>query len=330
MVNRWRQSADPGWPIRPRNPARKSRRCVATPSSPPAVGLSEPGQQRAVLPHPAARSTAAPPPSRRKSRWCTRSSTWPMPSVRHRRHHLRHQQSVVRSQIHLIPMRSIRLLIHIAPAVAKAASSPAWPRARSPTASYADSPAIRIAAAARKAAVRGGQERAGRPQAHRLREGEEERVLRAVQRWSTKAGAPNLRAAHGAGKTYRKIRPAPQAGRAFRRHQSDHESATDCWQTIRVSVRKASRRIRRWKCAAHSLISAMMIHKGDADGMICGMAPPCTCITSTRCCKRAGANVYAAMNPDPAGAPDGDRRRPRQREPERRAGPRSPSWRPMK
>ena len=83
----------------------------------------------------------------------------------------------------------------------------------------------------------------------------------------------------------------------------DHdERYRDYWQTYhQMGMRKgvteewAKLEMRR----RHSLIGAMMIHKGDADGMICGTFGTTMLhlhYIDQVLGKRAGANVYAAMN----------------------------------
>jgi malate dehydrogenase (oxaloacetate-decarboxylating)(NADP+) len=83
----------------------------------------------------------------------------------------------------------------------------------------------------------------------------------------------------------------------------DHEDRyRDYWQTYyEMTMRKgvtqdyAKLEMRR----RHSLIGAMMIHKGDADGMICGTFGTTSLhlhYIDQVLGRRAGANVYAAMN----------------------------------
>jgi malate dehydrogenase (oxaloacetate-decarboxylating)(NADP+) len=80
------------------------------------------------------------------------------------------------------------------------------------------------------------------------------------------------------------------------------ERYRDYWQTyFQMGVRKGV--TREWAKLEmrrrHSLIGAMMIHKGDADGMICGTFGTTSLhlqYIDMVLGKRAGANVYAAMN----------------------------------
>jgi hypothetical protein len=84
----------------------------------------------------------------------------------------------------------------------------------------------------------------------------------------------------------------------------------------------------------HSLIGAMMIHKGDADGMICGTFGTTQLhlhfIDQVLGRARRRLRLRGDELPDPAGAPAGDGRHPRQREPDAKNWPRSRSWRPRK
>jgi len=210
---------------------------------------------------------------------------------------------------YLIPMPfDPRLLIQIAPAVAKAAQeSGVATRPIEDLAAYADSlqqfvyrsgsfmkPLFQIA---KKAP----------PERKRIvyAEGEEERVLRAVQVVADeKLACPIL-----VGRPDVLERRIEKFG--LRLKQGVHyevinpdfdERYRDYWQTYHqlgmrrgVTEEWAKLEMRR----RHSLIGVMMIHKGDADGMICGTFGTTSLhlqYIDQVLGKRAGANVYAAMN----------------------------------
>jgi malate dehydrogenase (oxaloacetate-decarboxylating)(NADP+) len=210
---------------------------------------------------------------------------------------------------YLIPMPfDPRLLTHIAPAVAKAAmDGGVATRPIQDLAAYAESleqfvyrsgsfmkPLFQIA-------------KSTPPELKRIvyAEGEEERVLRAVQVVvDEKLARPILVG-----------RPAVLEKRiekfGLRLKQGEHfdvinpdfdERYRDYWQTYHQMVMRKGVTQDMAKLAMrrrHTLIGAMMIHKGDADGMICG-----TYGTTQMHLEfidkvlglRAGANVYAAMN----------------------------------
>jgi malate dehydrogenase (oxaloacetate-decarboxylating)(NADP+) len=210
---------------------------------------------------------------------------------------------------YLIPMPfDPRLLTHIAPAVAKAAmEGGVATRPIADLAAYAESlqqfvyrsgsfmkPLFQIAKSApaeRKRIV--------------FAEGEEERVLRAVQAVvDEKLARPILVG-----------RPAVLEKRiekfGLRLKQGEHfdvinpdfdERYRDYWQTYHQMVMRkgvtedlARLAMRR----RHTLIGAMMIHKGDADGMICGTYGTTEVhlqYIDQVLGKRAGSNVYAALN----------------------------------
>ncbi|MGN6704009.1 MAG: NADP-dependent malic enzyme, partial [Burkholderiaceae bacterium] len=136
-------------------------------------------------------------------------------------------------------------------------------------------------------------------------EGEEERVLRAVQ----------IVVDEGLAKPILVARPAVLAQRIAKfglrlRPGVDFETINpefderyrDYWQTFyKMSVRKgvteqfAKAEMRR----RYTLIGSMMIHKGDADGMVCGTFGTNALhlhYIDQVIGKRPGANVYAAMN----------------------------------
>jgi len=210
---------------------------------------------------------------------------------------------------YLIPMPfDPRLLTHIAPAVAKAAmDGGVATRPIEDLAAYAESlqqfvyrsgsfmkPLFQVAKSAP-------------PELKRIvyAEGEEERVLRAVQVVvDEKLARPILVG-----------RPAVLQQRiekfGLRLKQGQHfdvinpdfdERYRDYWQTYHQMVMRKGVTQDMAKLAMrrrHTLIGAMMIHKGDADGMICG-----TYGTTQMHLEfidkvlglRPGANVYAAMN----------------------------------
>lgn len=136
-------------------------------------------------------------------------------------------------------------------------------------------------------------------------EGEDERVLRAVQVVvDERLARPILVGRPGVlEKRIEKFGLRLKLGEHFEVINPDHDDRyRDYWQTYhRMGMRKgvteewAKVEMRR----RHSLIGAMMIHKGDADGMICGTFG--TTLLHLHYIdqvlgKRAGANVYAAMN----------------------------------
>ncbi len=136
-------------------------------------------------------------------------------------------------------------------------------------------------------------------------EGEEERVLRAVQVVVDENLARPILIGRPAVLEQRilKFGLRLKVGEHFDIINPDHEERyRDYWQTYyQMAVRKgvtqdwAKLEMRR----RHSLIGAMMIHKGDADGMICGTFGTTWLhlhYIDQVLGKRAGANVYAAMN----------------------------------
>jgi len=210
---------------------------------------------------------------------------------------------------YLIPMPfDPRLLTHIAPAVAKAAmDGGVATRPIADLAAYAESlqqfvyrsgsfmkPLFQIAKSAPSELKR-----------IVYAEGEEERVLRAVQVVvDEKLARPILVG-----------RPAVLEKRiekfGLRLKQGEHfdvinpdfdERYRDYWQTYHQMVMRkgvtddlARLAMRR----RHTLIGAMMIHKGDADGMICGTYGTTDVhlqYIDQVLGKRAGSNVYAALN----------------------------------
>ena len=210
---------------------------------------------------------------------------------------------------YLIPMPfDPRLLTHIAPAVARAAfESGVATRPIADLAAYAQSlqqfvyrsgtfmkPLFQIAKnapAERKRIV--------------YAEGEDERVLRAVQVVVDEHLARPILVGRPAVLEQRieKFGLRLKLGEHFDIINPDHDDRyRDYWQTYyEMGMRKgvtqewAKLEMRR----RHSLIGAMMIHKGDADGMICGTFGTTALhlhYIDQVLGMRAGAKVYAAMN----------------------------------
>jgi malate dehydrogenase (oxaloacetate-decarboxylating)(NADP+) len=210
---------------------------------------------------------------------------------------------------YLIPMPfDPRLLTHIAPAVAKAAmDGGVATRPIADLAAYAESlqqfvyrsgsfmkPLFQIAKSApaeRKRIV--------------FAEGEEERVLRAVQAVVDENLARPILVGRPAvlEKRIEKFGLRLKQGKHFDVINPDFdERYRDYWQTYHQMVMRkgvtedlARLAMRR----RHTLIGAMMIHKGDADGMICGTYGTTEVhlqYIDQVLGKRAGSNVYAALN----------------------------------
>ena len=210
---------------------------------------------------------------------------------------------------YLIPMPfDPRLLTHIAPAVARAAEiSGVATRPIADLHAYAQSlqqfvyrsgtfmkPLFQVAKSAPPAMKR-----------IVYAEGEEERVLRAVQVVIDENLARPILVGRPAvlEKRIEKFGLRLKIGEHFDVINPDFdERYRDYWQTYyEMGSRKgvtqewAKLEMRR----RHSLIGAMMIHKGDADGMICGTFGTTSLhlhYIDQVLGKRAGANVYAAMN----------------------------------
>jgi malate dehydrogenase (oxaloacetate-decarboxylating)(NADP+) len=136
-------------------------------------------------------------------------------------------------------------------------------------------------------------------------EGEEERVLRAVQVVVDEKLARPILVGRPAvlEKRIEKFGLRLKIGQHFEVINPDHDDRyRDYWQTYyQMANRKgvtqdyAKLEMRR----RHSLIGAMMIHKGDADGMICGTFGTTNLhlhYIDQVLGLREGANVYAAMN----------------------------------
>jgi malate dehydrogenase (oxaloacetate-decarboxylating)(NADP+) len=136
-------------------------------------------------------------------------------------------------------------------------------------------------------------------------EGEEERVLRAVQVVVDENLARPILVGRPAvlEKRIEKFGLRLKLGQHFQVINPDFdENYRDYWQTyFQMTMRKgvsaeyAKLEMRR----RHTLIGAMMVHKGDADGMICGTFGTTHVhlhYIDQVLGKRAGAGVYAAMN----------------------------------
>ena len=210
---------------------------------------------------------------------------------------------------YLIPMPfDPRLLTHIAPAVAKAAmDGGVATRPIADLAAYADSlqqfvyrsgtfmkPLFQIAKSAP-------------PELKRIvyAEGEDERVLRAVQVVVDEKLARPILVGRPAvlEKRIEKFGLRLKLGQHVDVINPDFdERYRDYWQTYyQIGMRKgvtidmAKLEMRR----RHTLIGAMMVHKGDADGLICGTYGTTQMhlqYIDQVLGKRAGSNVYAAMN----------------------------------
>jgi malate dehydrogenase (oxaloacetate-decarboxylating)(NADP+) len=210
---------------------------------------------------------------------------------------------------YLIPMPfDPRLLTHIAPAVAKAAmEGGVATRPIADLAAYAESlqqfvyrsgsfmkPLFQIAKSApaeRKRIV--------------FAEGEEERVLRAVQVVVDENLARPILVGRPAvlEKRIEKFGLRLKQGKHFDVINPDFdERYRDYWQSYHQMVMRKGVTEDLAKLAMrrrHTLIGAMMIHKGDADGMICGTYGTTDVhlqYIEQVLGKRAGSNVYAALN----------------------------------
>ena len=210
---------------------------------------------------------------------------------------------------YLIPMPfDPRLLIHIAPAVAKAAfESGVATRPIADLEAYAESLQQFVYRSGTFMKPLFAVAKAAPPELKRIvyAEGEDERVLRAVQVVVDErlarpilVGRPTVLE-----KRIEKFGLRIKHGVHFDIINPDQEERyRDYWQTYyEMTARKgvtqeyAKLEMRR----RHSLIGAMMIHKGDADGMICGTFGTTNLhlhYIDQVLGRRAGANVYAAMN----------------------------------
>jgi malate dehydrogenase (oxaloacetate-decarboxylating)(NADP+) len=210
---------------------------------------------------------------------------------------------------YLIPMPfDPRLLTHIAPAVAKAAmDGGVATRPIQDLAAYAESlqqfvyrsgsfmkPLFQIA-------------KSTPPELKRIvyAEGEDERVLRAVQVVVDEKLARPILVGRPAvlEKRIEKFGLRLKPGQHFDVINPDwDERYRDYWQTYHQMVMRKGVTADMAKLAMrrrHTLIGAMMVHKGDADGMICGTYGTTHAhleFIDKVLGKRAGANVYAAMN----------------------------------
>ncbi|QNA90539.1 NADP-dependent malic enzyme [Massilia sp. Dwa41.01b] len=210
---------------------------------------------------------------------------------------------------YLIPMPfDPRLLTHIAPAVAKAAQAGGVAtRPIEDLAAYAESLQQFVYRSGTFMKPLFSVAKAAQAEVKRIvyAEGEDERVLRAVQ----------VVVDEGLARPILVGRPAVLEQRiekfGLRLKQGVHfdvinpdfdERYRDYWQTYHQMVMRKGVTADMAKLAMrrrHTLIGAMMIHKGDADGMICGTYG--TTWTHLEFIdkvlgKRAGTNVYAAMN----------------------------------
>ena len=210
---------------------------------------------------------------------------------------------------YLIPMPfDPRLLIHIAPAVARAArESGVATRPIADLDAYADSLQQFVYRSGTFMKPLFATAKGTPPELKRIvyAEGEDERVLRAVQVVVDEKLARPIMVGRPAVLEQRieKFGLRLKLGEHFDVINPDHdERYRDYWQTYhRMGMRKgvteewAKLEMRR----RHSLIGAMMIHKGHADGMICGTFGTTMLhlhYIDQVLGKRAGANVYAAMN----------------------------------
>ncbi|MEQ1530826.1 MAG: NADP-dependent malic enzyme [Methylococcales bacterium] len=136
-------------------------------------------------------------------------------------------------------------------------------------------------------------------------EGEEERVLRAVQIIVDEKIANPILIGRPAvlEQRIKKFGLRIQPGVDFQIVNPEHDDRyREYWQTyLQMTLRKgvteqyAKLEMRR----RHTLIGAMLVHKGEADGMMCGMFGSTSLhlhYINHVLGKRAGVNVYAAMN----------------------------------
>ncbi len=210
---------------------------------------------------------------------------------------------------YLIPMPfDPRLLTHIAPAVAKAAQDGGVAtRPIADLAAYAESLQQFVYRSGTFMKPLFSMAKAAQAEVKRIvyAEGEDERVLRAVQ----------VVADEGLARPILVGRPEVLKNRiekfGLRLKQGVHfdvinpdfdERYRDYWQTYHQMVMRKGVTADMAKLAMrrrHTLIGAMMVHKGDADGMICGTYGTTWThldFIDKVLGKRAGAKVYAAMN----------------------------------
>ncbi|MDB5748645.1 MAG: NADP-dependent malic enzyme, partial [Massilia sp.] len=210
---------------------------------------------------------------------------------------------------YLIPMPfDPRLLTHIAPAVAKAAQDGGVAtRPIEDLAAYAESLQQFVYRSGTFMKPLFSVAKAAQAEIKRIvyAEGEDERVLRAVQVVVDEklarpilVGRPDVLE-----KRIEKFGLRLKQGEHFDVINPDFdERYRDYWQTYHQMVMRKGVTVDMAKLAMrrrHTLIGAMMVHKGDADGMICGTYG--TTWTHLEFVdkvlgKRPGANVYAAMN----------------------------------
>jgi malate dehydrogenase (oxaloacetate-decarboxylating)(NADP+) len=210
---------------------------------------------------------------------------------------------------YLIPMPfDPRLLTHIAPAVARAAEeSGVATRPIADLHAYAQSlqQFVYRSGTFMKPLFQIAKETPAELKRIVYAEGEDERVLRAVQVVVDERLARPILVGRPAvlEKRIEKFGLRLKAGEHYDVINPDHdERYRDYWQTYyEMAARKgvtqdwAKLEMRR----RHSLIGAMMIHKGHADGMICGTFGTTWLhlhYVDQVLGKREGANVYAAMN----------------------------------
>ena len=210
---------------------------------------------------------------------------------------------------YLIPMPfDPRLLTHIAPAVAKAAQDGGVAtRPIADLAAYAESLQQFVYRSGTFMKPLFSVAKAAQAEVKRIvyAEGEDERVLRAVQVVADEGlarpilvGRPDVLE-----KRIEKFGLRLKQGVHFDVINPDFdERYRDYWQTYHQMVMRKGVTADMAKLAMrrrHTLIGAMMVHKGDADGMICGTYG--TTWTHLEFIdkvlgKREGAKVYAAMN----------------------------------
>ena len=210
---------------------------------------------------------------------------------------------------YLIPMPfDPRLLTHIAPAVAKAAQDGGVAtRPIEDLAAYAESLQQFVYRSGTFMKPLFSVAKAAQADIKRIvyAEGEDERVLRAVQVVSDEGLARPILVGRPAvlEKRIEKFGLRLKQGVHFDVINPDFdERYRDYWQTYHQMVMRKGVTADMAKLAMrrrHTLIGAMMVHKGDADGMICGTYG--TTWTHLEFIdkvlgKRAGAKVYAAMN----------------------------------
>ena len=210
---------------------------------------------------------------------------------------------------YLIPMPfDPRLLTHIAPAVAKAAQDGGVAsRPIADLAAYAESLQQFVYRSGTFMKPLFSMAKAAQAEVKRIvyAEGEDERVLRAVQVVVDEKLARPILVGRPAvlEKRIEKFGLRLKLGEHVDVINPDYdERYRDYWQTyyemakrkgVTIDLAKIEMRRR------HTLIGAMMVHKGDADGLICGTYGTTWMhlhYVDQVLGKRAGTNVYAAMN----------------------------------